>query len=86
MNLAKKLGCIGFIIGFIGPAVFYTSPVSFPTFGSHFVCPWCPIADWAFPTRWTWVNTALRFGVSSGLLLALTGLAIGYTASRISRK
>jgi hypothetical protein len=85
MNLAKKLGCIGFAIGFIGPVLFYANPSSFPTFESTFMCPWCPIVDWAFATRWAWVGIGIRLGLVSGLLLAIAGLAVGYTASRIAR-
>ena len=85
MNLAKKLGCIGFVIGFLAPVLFYATPPSFPTFESPFVCPWCPIVFWGFTTKWTWATVGLRLGLVSGLLLAVIGFAIGYAASRIAR-
>jgi len=82
MKLSKRFGLVGFLIGFVGPVLFYASPASFFTFESHFVCPWCPDLFWLHATRLTWMGAGLRFGLFSGLILAAVGFALGYAASR----
>ncbi len=85
MKLGKRLGCIGFVVGFLGPVLFYASPPSFFTFESHYVCPWCPSIDVAFPPATTWIKLGLLFGLICGLILASIGFAVGYGASRAAR-
>ena len=82
MKLGKRFGRLGFLIGFLGPVLFYASPVSFFTFESRFVCPWCPYVDWFHPTRMTWIGTGLGFGSFSGLVLGAVAFAIGFTVSK----
>ncbi len=82
MKLGKRFGCIGFVIGFVGPVLFYASPPSFFAYESHFVCPWCPYIDIAFADTLTWLGVGLKLGLLCGLLFALIGLAIGYTVQR----
>ena len=78
MNLGKKLGRIGFVIGCTGPFLFYASPFSWFSFESHFVCPWCPYID-VIDANWlTWLLLGLTVGFGSGLLLALIGFCTGY--------
>ena len=55
MNLAKKLARVGFLVGFIGPLLFYVSPFSWFSFESHLVCPWCPYIDVVAPNWVTWL-------------------------------
>lgn len=78
MNLAKKLGCIGFVVAFTGSFLFYASPFSWLSFESPFVCPWCPIADFISPNWQTWVQLGLIVGLGSGLVLAMIGFCAGY--------
>ena len=84
LRLGKRIGRIGFVIGFLGPLFFYASPAQFPTYESHLVCPWCPYVDVAYATWLTWVEVGLKFGLLSGLLLALIGFLVGYTVSRVA--
>jgi hypothetical protein len=82
MKLGKMLGLIGFAIGFVAPVLFYTGPG--PLFQAFFVCPWCP-ALVIFPSsRMTWVGVGIKSGLLYGLLLALTGFAIGYAVTRLA--
>jgi hypothetical protein len=83
MRLAKRLGRSGFLIGFLPPFLFYASPPSFFTWESHWVCPLCPYIDMFFATRIAYVQLGLTIGLVCGLLLALTGFAIGYVISRL---
>jgi hypothetical protein len=84
MKLGKRFGRLGFVIGFVGSLLFYASPMSFFTFESHFVCPWCPYVDSFNCGRLCWVELGLTSGLVFGLLLALIGFTFGYTASRIT--
>ena len=83
MKWGKRLGRIGFVIGFLGPVLFYASPFSFITYESHLVCPWCPYVDFFHATTLTWIRAGLVFGLLSGLLLALVGFLVGYAVSRM---
>jgi len=85
MKLGKKIGRIGFVIGFRGPLLFYASPRSLFTYESHLVCPWCPYVDIPFATRIAWVQLGLWVGLLSGLSLAFIGLGIGCAVSRLVR-
>lgn len=80
--MAKTLGRIGLVVGFLGPVLFYLSPYSFPTFESHLLCPACPYVS-TFATRADWVEMALKFGLFCGVLYALIGFAIGYAISKV---
>jgi hypothetical protein len=64
-----------------GPVLFYASPVSFFTFESHFVCPWCPYVDAAYSTRIIWI-AGLGFALFSGSVLAAVGFGIAYGVSK----
>ena len=77
MKLGKTLGRLGFVIGFVGPLFFYASPVSWPTYESHLLCPWCPYVD-IWSNNWLdWTELGLTTGLASGLLLALVGFCTG---------
>jgi hypothetical protein len=82
MKLGKRFARVGFLIGFVGPVLFYASPVSLFTFESHFVCPWCPYVDGAYQTRMIWIGMGL-FALVSGLVLAAVAFAIGYAVSKV---
>jgi len=86
MKLGKRLGRIGFVIGFVPAFWFYASPYSWFTFESHIVCPWCPYIDF-FPSTWrTWLLLGLGMGLMSGLFFALIGFSTGCFVSLIRRK
>jgi len=86
MKLGKKLGGIGFVVGFVGSFLFYASPFSWPTFESRLVCLWCPYVDPVFVTRYTWLEIGLKVGLISGLLFAASGFVAGYLAELMRRK
>ena len=86
MKLGKMLGRIGFVVGFVGPLLFYLSPYSLPTYGPDVACPACPHIDLMFATRWTWIEIALKMGLCFGLIYALGGFAVGYALSRFRRR
>ena len=83
MKWGKRFGRIGFVIGFMGPVLFYVSPSSFYTYESHIVCPWCPYVDIFSTNTLTWIRVGLVSGLLSGLLLALVGFLVGYAVSRV---
>ncbi len=85
MKLGKRLGRIGFLIGFVGPLLFYASPASWLTCESHLLCPWCPYIDIFFATWLTWVQVGLTMGLVSGLLLALIGFFAGCFVTLVRR-
>ena len=85
MKFAKKFSGIGFVIGFVGPLLFYAAPPSFFTFESRFVCPWCPIVDPLFPSFWTWLRMGLVTGLISGVVLTLIGFSLGCAVSKVVR-
>ena len=78
MKLGKKFGRIGFVMGFVGPVLFYG-------FGVEVVCPQCPHIDAIFWTRMDWLELGLRLGLMQGLVFAFLGFVIGYVISRIRR-
>ena len=82
MKWGKRFGRIGFVIGLLGPVLFYASPPSFLT-ESHIVCPWCPYVDILDANTLTWIRVGLVSGLLSGLLLALVGFLVGYAVSRV---
>ena len=82
MKLAKRFGRTGFVVGFVGPFLFYASPFSWFSFESHFVCPWCPYIDVMHPNWLTWVQLGLTVGLVSGLLFALVGFPVGPSAGQ----
>jgi hypothetical protein len=86
MKLGKRLGRIGFVIGFVGPLLFYASPSSWLTYESGFVCPWCPYVDFFFVTWLTLLQVGLTMGLISGLLLALIGFSTGCFVTLVRRK
>ena len=78
MKLGKRLGRIGFVIGFVPAFLYYVSPYSWSTFESHSVCPWCFFID-IFPSTWlTWLQLGLTMGLVSGLMLAVIGFSAGF--------
>lgn len=86
VKLAKRFGCVGFAIGFVGPFLFYVSPPSFFAYESHVLCPWCPYIDIAFGNAWTSVVVGLTCGFFCGLVLALVAFALGYMLSRFAQR
>ena len=82
MKLGKKIGRIGFVVGFVSPILFYqfgTNPVV------NFACLVCPHITMFGPTRLTWLQIGLGFGLVQGLAFALLGFAIGCAISKIQR-
>lgn len=87
MKLGKRLGRIGFVVGFVGPFLFYASPFSWFSFESIFVCPWCPYIDVLdignripalMRANWlAWVNLGIAVGLVDGLLFGLAGFSVG---------
>lgn len=86
MNLGKKLGRIGFVVGFTNSFLFYASPFPWFSFESRFVCPWCPYIDVSDANSLTWLQLGLTVGLGSGLLLALIGFSAGYTVTLAQSK
>ncbi len=82
MKLGKKIGRIGFVVGFVGPVLFY---VFYTNSMASFACLFCPHITMFGPTRLTWLQIDLGFGLVQGLAFALLGFAIGYAISKIQR-
>jgi hypothetical protein len=78
MKLGKKFGRIGFVVGFVGPVLFYS-------FGVSVACPQCPYIDAIFWKPMDWLALGLGLGLMQGLVFALLGFVIGYVISRIRR-
>jgi hypothetical protein len=78
MKLGKRFGRIGFLMGFVGPVLFYG-------FGLGVACPQCPYIDAIFWTPRDWLALGLGLGLMQGLVFALLGFAAGYIVSRIKR-
>jgi len=57
MKWGKRLGRIGFVVGFVGPVLFYSFDMQSV---GIFVCPQCPHIDFMFYTRMDWVGLDLR--------------------------
>jgi hypothetical protein len=87
MKLAKILARVGFVLGFIGPILFYASPTELPTYESHILCPACSYLTIPFATKMTWLEVGMKLGLLCGLCYALIGFGIGYciSGSRQSR-
>lgn len=84
MKLAKILGRVGFIVGFLPPVLFYTPFL--PTWESDTVCPRCPIVDiFSSDPNLAYLGYGLIIGLIWGLGLALAGFGIGYGVSRLKR-
>jgi hypothetical protein len=81
MKLGKLVGRIGFVFGFLGPLLFYSSPYTF-LYESHAVCPVCPYIDIPFAAKMTWIEVGLTLGLFCGLAYALIGFAIGWSISK----
>jgi hypothetical protein len=77
LKLGRLIGRIGFVVGFVGPLLFYGSPPSWLTYESHLLCFYCPYIDPAFATRTDWILIGLRLGLFCGLLMAAVGFGIG---------
>jgi hypothetical protein len=82
VKLGKVIGRITFVVGFVGPVLFYASPPSFPTYESHIVCPLCPYIDVAFGHALLWLQIGLELGLFQGIAFALLGFTLGYAISR----
>jgi hypothetical protein len=82
MKLGKRFGRIGFVIGFIGPVLFYSVPY---TLEWHVICPLCPYIDVPFAHRLHWLETGLSLGLIQGLVFALLGLVIGFAISKVEQ-
>jgi len=76
IEMKKRLRRIGFVVGFLGPLLFYASPDLWFTFECRVLCPWCPYVD--FLTRLGRLQAGLTTGLLSGLLLAAIGFSVGY--------
>lgn len=79
MKLGKKIGRIGFVVGFLGPVLFYL-PDSFTW--ESLVCPWRPCIDGRFSTPLFWVRLGLTLGLVQGLTFALLGFGAGFFISK----
>ena len=82
MNLGMRFGRIGFLVGFIGPILFYSVPY---TFESHIACPLCPYID-AFGHPLFWLEAGFTLGLIQGLTFALFGFAVGYSIFKVKSK
>lgn len=83
MKTGKLLGRALFVIGLIGPILFYASPASFPTRESHIVCPLCPIVEVPFGHPLLWLQVGLVSGLLQGTAFAVLGFAVGYFVSEL---
>ena len=81
MRLGTIIGRVGFVFGFLGPLLFYSSPYQF-LYESHIVCPVCPYVEIPFATEMTWIDVGLRNGLFCGLAYALIGFGIGWSISK----
>jgi hypothetical protein len=79
MGLGKQLGRFGFLVGFIGPILFYSVPY---TFKWHIFCPLCPYVDVAFAHPLLWLEIGLKVGLAQGLVFGLIGFVIGFLISK----
>jgi hypothetical protein len=82
VKLGKRIGRIGFGVGFLGSMLFYVSPHSFPLYESHVVCPLCPYVDVAFGSPLLWLQIGLGSGLLQGVAFGVLGFVIGYSISR----
>jgi hypothetical protein len=82
MKLGKLIGRIGFVVGFLGPVLFYSSPFRV-LYESHVVCPVCPYLEIPFATKLTWVGVGLWLGLVFGLVYAPIGFGIGWSIFKL---
>ena len=82
MKLGKRLGRVGFVVGFIGPILFYSVPY---TFEWQVSCPLCPYIFLPFHSPSVWLEIGLKVGLLQGLLFATLGFAIGWSISRVRK-
>lgn len=83
VKTGKRLGRIGFVMGFIGPVLFYSVPI---TFEWHIFCPLCPYIDVPFAHPLLWLQIGLQLGLLQGLTFALLGFIIGYSISQLRNR
>jgi len=81
VKLGKLFGRIGFVIGFVGPVLFYVVP---NTFVSPIACQLCPYIGVPFKPL-DWLEIGLKLELSQGLIFALLGFSIGDSIFRIKR-
>jgi hypothetical protein len=86
MKSGKLVGRLLFVIGFIGPLLFYATPPAFPTYQAFAVCPLCPMIEVAFGHPLLWLRIGLQFGLVQGIAFAVFGFTIGYGVSAISQR
>jgi hypothetical protein len=77
VKLAKRLGRIGFLLGSIGPLLFYSVH-----YESGILCPLCPHVD-ALMHPLGWLQFGLTAGLIQGVLFALLGFAVGFSISEL---
>jgi hypothetical protein len=86
MKLPDKLVIAGFSWGMIGSLLFYLSPMSWPTYESRLLCPWCAYIDFFRPVPWTvWLRIGSITGLLAGLALAVLGAGIGFLVQWIRK-
>lgn len=86
MKLPDKLVIAGFSWGMIGSLLFYLSPMSWPTYESRLLCPWCAYIDFFRPVPSTvWLRIGSITGLLAGLALAVLGAGIGFLAQWIRK-
>jgi len=87
MKLPEKLVIAGFSWGMIGSLLFYLSPMSWPTYESMLLCPWCAYIDFFRPVPWTvWLRIGSITGLLAGLALAVLGAGIGFLVQWIRKQ
>ncbi len=77
MKFGKRFARIGFLVGFIGPILFY--PLHYQ---AQVLCPLCPYI-FVPPRALIWLQIGLVFGLIQGLTFALLAFAIGYSISKV---
>jgi hypothetical protein len=82
VRLGKRFGRVGFVVGFIGPLMFYLVPYPFK---SRLGCPLCPYIEVPFAHPLLWLQIGLELGLVQGLIFAILGFAIGYLISKIKQ-
>jgi len=78
VKLGKRLGRVGFVVGFISPILFYSVPY---TFESQVVCLLCPIV-FVIPSP-SPLEMGLWIGLLQGLAFAVLGFAAGWSISKV---
>jgi hypothetical protein len=78
VKLGKRFGRIGFLLGFVGPLLFYSLHYEVTV-----LCPLYPHVDPAFAHPLLWLQIGLMAGLTQGLVFAIAGFAMGYAISRV---